>query len=190
MGIPIKIVNVVATAALDHFYDLDTLRKDFPDEIIHDPDIYRGRVAYFKSKHMQGKVTIFPSGKMISIGTTSVNKASHELRLVAETLKAKLRGQPKTQNIVATATLGFEVDLLNFVPSRAMNVIYEPEQFPGAIIRIPLNEKDVVASTLLFASGKIICTGLKNLEQVHEAIRRLLNEAVRARLSVSIAAHF
>jgi len=37
------------------------------------------------------------------------------------------------------------------------NVMYEPEQFPGLIIRM---EKPKVV-LLFFASGKIVCTGAK-----------------------------
>jgi TATA-box binding protein (TBP) (component of TFIID and TFIIIB) len=37
--------------------------------IIHDTAIYGGRVAYFKSPEIMGRVTIFPSGNLISVGT-------------------------------------------------------------------------------------------------------------------------
>ena len=36
---------------------------------IHDQEIYGGRVAYLKTPEMHGKVSIFPSGKLISVGT-------------------------------------------------------------------------------------------------------------------------
>jgi len=64
------IVNVVATAALNQRLDLDELGKF--REILHDPSIYGGRAAYFKSPNMKGKVSIFASGKMISVGTKNV----------------------------------------------------------------------------------------------------------------------
>lgn len=55
-----EIINVVATATLYQQLDLDELGK--MENIIHDSEIYGGRVAYYKSKNMKGKVTIFPSG--------------------------------------------------------------------------------------------------------------------------------
>ena len=174
MNITFKIVNVVATATLDRRMDLESLHELFPKEVIHDQDIYGGRVAYFKSKRMEGKVSIFSSGKMISIGTTSIEKAVKELKLVAKTINAALTAQPKIRNIVASANLGFEVDLYKIATLKNIKAIYEPEQFPSAIIQLPLREKDVVASILLFASGKLVCIGLRDPQNIHLAIKQLL----------------
>ena len=132
----------------------------------------RGRVAYFKSEAMQGKVMIFPSGKMISVGTRNMEETIRELNLVANALKSGLT-EPKIRNIVATANLGFGVDLEEISLMGEIGVIYEPEQFPGAIIKITLGE-DKMATILLFASGKLVCVGLKTIEDIKEAIEQLL----------------
>jgi TATA-box binding protein (TBP) (component of TFIID and TFIIIB) len=174
VGVSFRIVNVVATATLDRPIDLDSLRDLFPHEVIHDQEIYGGRTAYFKSKNMEGKVSIFPSGKMISIGTKSVEKSIQELKFVAKTLNASLKTEPKVQNIVATANLGFEVDLYKIATLKRIKAIYEPDQFPSAIIHLPLHEKEIVASFLLFASGKLVCVGLKDPKDVHLAMEQLL----------------
>ena len=170
----ISIVNVVATAALDRHVDLDSLHELFPHDVVHDQETYGGRVAYFKSKNMHGKVSIFPSGKIISIGTRSTGQAKQELELVAKTLNVSLKTEPEIQNIVATANLDLEVDLYNIASLRNIKAIYEPDQFPGVIIYLPLHEKDVVASILLFASGKLVCVGVKDPRDVYLAIERLL----------------
>jgi len=173
----ISLVNVVATAALDRPVDLESLREFFPHEIVHDPEIYGGRTAYFKSDRMQGKVSIFPSGKMISVGTKSAEKAKHELALVASYLEDAGIAKPKTpekiQNMVATADLRFEPKLDSIKLVRGVQVIYEPEQFPAAIIRLTLSEKSK-ATILLFSSGKIVCVGLRNQKDIAIAIHRLL----------------
>jgi len=44
--------------------------------------------------------------------------------------------------------------------------MYEPEQFPGLIYR--MQEPKTVL--LLFASGKLVCTGAKSEEMVHESV--------------------
>ncbi|MDP2900351.1 MAG: TATA box-binding protein, partial [Candidatus Bathyarchaeota archaeon] len=49
------------------------------------------------------------------------------------------------------------------------NVMYEPEQFPGLIYR--MTEPKVVL--LVFASGKLVITGAKREEQVHEAVEKI-----------------
>ena len=47
--------------------------------------------------------------------------------------------------------------------------MYEPEQFPGLIHRM-LEPKTVI---LLFASGKLVCTGEKKEEQVYRSVNNL-----------------
>jgi transcription initiation factor TFIID TATA-box-binding protein len=47
--------------------------------------------------------------------------------------------------------------------------MYEPEQFPGLIYR--MSEPKVVI--LLFASGKLVCTGAKQEQDVYDAVEKL-----------------
>lgn len=49
-------------------------------------------------------------------------------------------------------------------------VIYEPEQFPGAILRI---NEPVKTSILIFASGKTIITGLKSSDQIEPVVQKI-----------------
>ena len=173
LSFKISIVNVVATAALDRSVDLESLHELFPHEVIHDKDLYGGRVAYFKSRNMEGKVSIFMSGKMISIGTKSIEKAIKELKIVAKTLKANLKAKPKIQNIVATADLKTSIDLEGFLSQvqeeKQFHAIYEPEQFPGAIVKFPVVQ-GVMATILLFSSGKLVCLGLTRCDYVQKAV--------------------
>lgn len=55
------------------------------------------------------------------------------------------------------------------------NIEYEPEQFPGLVYRM----RDPKVVTLLFSTGKVICTGARNQENVEQALvnlRRVLEE--------------
>lgn len=173
MMIKTTIVNVVATAALNQELDLYELRKF--KEIIHDSDTYGGRVAYFKSSNMEGKVSIFSSGKMISVGTRSEEKAFYELEyvlkfLVERSLVKPIPLQPKIQNIVVTADFGGSLDLEGM--SKRCKTIYEPEQFPGAILKI---EEPYNATVLMFTSGKVVIVGLKNSNQINPTIQKLVH---------------
>jgi len=102
---------------------------------------------------------------MISVGTRSAEKAKHELALVAsffeDTGIAKLKSPAKIQNMVAKADLGFKPKLGSVKHVEGVHSIYEPEQFPGAIIRFTLSDK-TKATILLFSSWKIVCAGLRN----------------------------
>ena len=72
------------------------------------------------------------------------------------------------QNIVASANLHGKIDL-ETAADIMENVMYEPEQFPGLIYR--MGEPKVVM--LLFASGKLVCTGAKHEDMVKEAVEKL-----------------
>jgi len=112
---------------------------------------------------MEGKVSIFPSGKMISIGTKSVDKAIKELKFVAKTLNTSLKTTPKIQSIVATADLSASIDLQSFLnqiqKEKQFHAIYEPEQFPEAIKKFEVVQ-GTTATVLLFSSGKLVRVGL------------------------------
>ena len=79
-------------------------------------------------------------------------------------------GKPelKIQNIVASANLSGLIDLERSAYSLG-RTMYEPEQFPGLIYRMDV-PKVVI---LLFASGKLVCTGAKQEEDVYEAVTKL-----------------
>ncbi len=171
----VDIVNVVATASLNQPINFNELAKC--KEIIYSSNIYCGRVAYFKTEKMEGKVSIFASGKMISAGTKSESKAFGELVftmnfLAAEGLVKTVELTPKIENLVVTADFAKSVNLENL--SQNSKAIYEPDQFPGAILRIIEPFKTTV---LIFASGKTVVTGLKNENQIG-SITNVLNNLI------------
>ena len=79
------------------------------------------------------------------------------------------------QNIVASCGLGGHIDLEKAVYG-LKKTMYEPEQFPGLIYR--MDEPKVVI--LVFASGKLVCTGAKKESQVYIAVKKL-QETLEAR---------
>lgn len=162
---------MVATAPINQRVDLEELGK--LKEIIHDQDKYGGRVAYFKSPNTKGTVCIFASGKMISVGTTSEVEAVQKLELTKEFLVKKgfvdaTELKTEIQNIVVTANLGKTIDLEEIAVKRKIR--YEPEQFPGGILRI---KEPYKATVLLFASGKAVITGLKGSSQISAILQRI-----------------
>ena len=72
-------------------------------------------------------------------------------------------------NIVASAALGMELDLYG-IATGIENAEYEPEQFPGLILKL----KDPKSSLLLFKNGKIICTGARCEADVEKALKKTL----------------
>jgi len=161
-----EIVNLVATADLGQPVDL--IQVSMLPDIIFDQDIYGGRVAYFKSSDTFGKVSVFFSGKLISVGSRSEEQARHDLLLVRDFLVShgiieSVELSPLTRNIVATLNLSVSIDLE--LMSTDVNVIYEPEQFPAAILRYN-NPK---STFLIFHSGKIVISGVRSVKELYDS---------------------
>jgi transcription initiation factor TFIID TATA-box-binding protein len=170
----LNIVNVVATAELKQFVNLENLV--YANGFLYDTAIYR--CAYLKDNATMAKVSIFSTGKMISIGTKSYEEAAHDLtyatqRLAQLGLISKIPINVKLQNIVATGDIGRTIDIEK-LSVKLPNVIYEPEQFPGAIYYA--KELDG-ASILIFASGKVVLAGLKRQELLEVGKRVLADLA-------------
>jgi len=167
----VKIENVVATAALKHGIDLSAVVKAFP-AVDYRPKRFPGLV--FKLKRPRTTILIFGTGKMVCTGAQSERDAVKALRKIVKTLNeggiiinGKL--EIRIKNVVATASLGGNVDLLQLYESeKGMRgrISYEPEQFPGLVYR--MNDPKVVI--LLFSSGKLVCVGARKEGDVHQAV--------------------
>jgi TATA-box binding protein (TBP) (component of TFIID and TFIIIB) len=77
-------------------------------------------------------------------------------------------------NIVASGDMKIENLNLNQVAMALglENIEYEPEQFPGLVFR--MRKPKVV--TLIFSTGKVICTGARNKDDVVHAFSNLKKE--------------
>src|SRR4030065_1082973 len=77
----------------------------------------------------------------------------------------------KIQNVVASATLNQKIDL-NAIVKSYPGVEYRPEQFPGLVFRL----KKPKTATLIFNSGKMVCTGAKSEGQARQAVNKVIQE--------------
>jgi transcription initiation factor TFIID TATA-box-binding protein len=75
------------------------------------------------------------------------------------------------QNVVASATLNQRIDL-NAIVKSYPNVEYRPEQFPGLVFRL----KKPKTATLIFSSGKMVCTGAKSEKLARRAVMTVVKE--------------
>ncbi|MCS7113444.1 MAG: TATA-box-binding protein [Nitrososphaerota archaeon] len=176
----IRIENVVSSVTLDQPIDLLSVMKAVPDMVEYKPEQFPGLV--FRLKKPKTATLIFASGKMVCTGAKSETLAKRAVRKVLKYLKDNgilivSRPEIKIQNIVASADIHARIDLEKavFALGRTM---YEPEQFPGLIYR--MDEPKVVM--LLFASGKLVCTGAKREVEVKEAVYRLRDELEQKQL--------
>jgi transcription initiation factor TFIID TATA-box-binding protein len=176
-GKPImKIQNIVASVALNQKINLKLIVEKFP-HAEYNPKVFPGLV--FRLKKPKTATLIFETGKMVCTGAKSEKEAIQAVNKVTKELKNQ--GIPITnkpvitiQNIVASGELGGEIDLESVV-SKLKRVMYEPEQFPGAVYRMDVPK----VVFLIFSAGKLVCVGAKKEQEVYEAvnnIQKLLEE--------------
>ncbi len=169
-NLDINIQNVVASASLDQKIDLLAIMKVFRN-VEYRPKQFPGLV--FRLKRPKTATLIFSSGKMVCTGAKSEKMARSAVNKVVRELKNNgilILKKPKIviQNMVASANLQRRIDL-EIAADLLDNVMYEPEQFPGLIYRM----REPKTVLLLFASGKLVCTGAKSEEMVHESINKV-----------------
>jgi transcription initiation factor TFIID TATA-box-binding protein len=83
----------------------------------------------------------------------------------------KTEARIEIQNVVATGTLKQKVDL-NAVVTGNPDVDYRPETFPGLVFRL----KRPKTATLIFSTGKMVCTGAKSEKESRTAIMKVVKE--------------
>ncbi len=75
----------------------------------------------------------------------------------------------RIENVVASATLRVDIPL-EVVVKKLEGVEYEPEQFPGVVLRM----KQPKTACLIFSSGKLVCTGAKSPKETKEAVENVV----------------
>ena len=84
-------------------------------------------------------------------------------------------------NIVVSTSLEHDIPLEKMAATLS-NTEYNPEQFPGLVIRI----KDPKTSALIFSSGKVVCTGARSMDKVHESIDRIIESLKKIVIKITI----
>jgi len=85
--------------------------------------------------------------------------------------RGKVKATVKVVNVVASATLGQRVNLVSIAESFP-KAEFPSQQFPGLVFRL---EKPKTA-TLIFHSGKLICTGGRSESEARKAVESVVKE--------------
>ena len=166
----VEVVNVVASASLDQKINLLDIMKNFRN-VEYRPKQFPGLV--FRIKKPKTATLIFSTGKMVCTGAKSEKLARRAVNKVVRELKdggIVILNKPKIVivNMVAAGNLHGAIDI-ETAADVLENVMYEPEQFPGLIYRM----QDPKTVLLLFASGKLVCTGAKSEAMVYESVGKI-----------------
>jgi len=168
----IKVVNIVGTALLGQAFDLDPIALAL-EGAEYEPEQFPGLIYHIEEP--KAAFLIFKSGKVVCTGARSPEMAQEAVSTAVKKLQeigVVTYENPKIDivNIVASADLKAELNLNQVAVALGLeNIEYEPEQFPGMVYRV----YDPKVVLLLFGSGRVICTGARNISDVKKAVDRL-----------------
>jgi transcription initiation factor TFIID TATA-box-binding protein len=168
---PIKVENVVAVAMLGVDIPLEKLVSQ-TDSANYEPEPFSGLV--YRTGERGVAALIFSSGKIVCTGTKSVKDAQETVRKVVD----------RVMKIGVDVPAGYAIDIENITASSRLdarfslkdvafsleNAEYDPAKYPGLIYKIP----DPAVSVMLFADGKILCSGARSVDDIKHALRQLM----------------
>jgi len=93
----------------------------------------------------------------------------------------KTKKEIKLQNIVASTSLEHDIPLIKLAEALP-NTEYNPEQFPGLVMRI----REPKTSALIFSSGKVVCTGAKSMTKVKESIKQIIKNVEKIGVKIKV----
>ena len=164
-----KIQNVVVSVELKRKLDLNTITEAYKDA---EENMNRFPGICLRLAKPKCAILMFSNGKMIITGLKYTKDAKVVVDKVIERLKhieIEIKEKPKMEivNIVISLELSKKYINLDEASLLLMHSIYEPEVFPGLIYRVYDPFKAVF---LIFSSGKIVLTGLKEEKKIEQAI--------------------
>jgi transcription initiation factor TFIID TATA-box-binding protein len=175
----LEIVNVVGWISYRQELDLAALADTFSErsEITS--------VTYEPAENHWVQTNFAPDGTYVAFyrsgrcSITGVDSVEHFEDVVGrvnvvmrDLLEFDFTPESKVSNIVVTAAFDMDIQLEALALQLGLeNVEYEPEQFPALIYRD--SESNAVIS--VFASGKLLCTGLSDFDEIAERIEDFYN---------------
>jgi transcription initiation factor TFIID TATA-box-binding protein len=87
----------------------------------------------------------------------------------------------KVENVVATGQVAVEEKIdLNIIARAFTDVEYNPERFPGLIMRVPVPK----ATILLFSTGKMVITGMREETDAPAVVSQVIKRLKKCNIKV------
>ena len=83
------------------------------------------------------------------------------------------------ENVVASASVDQAIDLAD-VTKKFPETEWHPDQFPGLVFRL----KSPKTATLIFRSGKMVCTGGKSEDMAIKAVRTVVKQLRKGKIKI------
>ncbi len=168
----IQIENIIAYTQISELLDIKILSEKIIDSS-YNPSEFNGlSIKYDKEKIA---VIVLGTGKIFCTGAKEINDAIDKIKKVISQIKKigleiKKDYKIKIQNIIATANLNKELNLESIAKNLIIqDVDYQPNVFPGLIYKTD----DIHTILIIFNTGKIVCTGAKNIDDATNYIKKI-----------------
>ncbi|EDQ92190.1 uncharacterized protein MONBRDRAFT_31304 [Monosiga brevicollis MX1] len=163
--------NLVATVTFNCKLDLKHIANNARNAE-YSPKRFSAVIMRIREPHTTA--LIFSSGKMICTGAKSEDDAWRATRKYAQIIKKLGYGELRhenfqIQNMVGSCDVRFPIRLEGLAANHQCFCTYEPEIFPGLVYRM-VKPKVVL---LIFVSGKVVVTGAKSRQTIHDAINAI-----------------
>jgi transcription initiation factor TFIID TATA-box-binding protein len=168
----ITVENIIAYAKVADELDIYKISEKVPG-FMYDPTEFLGLTLKLEKPNVA--ILLLPNGKVICTGAKKIEDIEFSIKEVVNKIKSigikiKSKTELEIQNIVASLDLNKELNL-SLIAKELMleDTSYEPDHFPGIIYKID----DTGAVLLISSTGKIVCVGVKNLEDATKAIEMM-----------------
>jgi transcription initiation factor TFIID TATA-box-binding protein len=172
MNQPNFMQNIVSTAFLGAPVDLNLIAQN---AINIEYNKSKFTAAILRIRSPKTTILLFGSGKIVCTGAKSIvdnKKGGRRAARIVQKIYKRHKSQTKikfldykVQNIVASFSVPYKIDLLALNIEKYKNSFYDPTIFPGLKFNPFKSEKTTV---LIFISGKVVITGLKDYDKVVE----------------------
>jgi transcription initiation factor TFIID TATA-box-binding protein len=169
----IEISNIVANSDVSVEVDLDFLSEKLENSE-YEPEQYFALIHRLKNPKLS--ILINKSGKVIFTGARSIKDIKKaQSHLIAKLKNLGIEGakanEIHVQNIVGKAKTGLQFDLGKLPQSNLLDVSYDPDVFPGAIISVP----NVDGKVILFKNGSLSFVGFKDFNIIKDTINEIIS---------------
>jgi transcription initiation factor TFIID TATA-box-binding protein len=88
----------------------------------------------------------------------------------------------KIENVVATVTLDITEKIdLTIIAKKYADVEYNPERFPGLVMRIDKPK----ATILVFSTGKMVVTGMRDSSEAEMVVQKVMRRISKCKIDIS-----
>lgn len=177
----IRLDNMVASVHFHREIDIEKVKNNF-ENAIYDREKFPALIIRFFDTGTT--VLLFSSGKAVITGTKNIDQIKETVSHLINNLPAEKDTPAPTIDIVNTVytiETGTPINL-DEIAFTIPNCEYDPEQFTGLVYR----PKGIKSVLLIFASGNMVCSGSKNIQDVREALKKFYHDVEKYALNIEI----